>query len=1172
MGSRRQSVLYPRSGIANTGDMGDGFVGRQRELTALERLSGELHRARGSICLLAGLQGMGKSRLAEEVAQQAASDATVVAWGRCWEVGGAPSYWTWGQVLSDLAGQVDLTPLQSRMGDQAGYIAQLAPDFFPDVEPAADESAQAQFRLFEAVALLLRSVARQTPLLLIFDDLHAADRPSLLLLQFVARSLRSSPVGILGTYRPEALPAAPPEVGAELSRVAREGTTVSLDPMSESEVGALLEAELGHEVAGDVARSVFSASEGSPLFVTEFAQLLRREGHLESAVVDGLPLPIPAGIADVIRERVAQLQPDERTLLELAATTGRDFDPAMLAAALELSSARVLTQLNTAAQLGLVAAAGKSAWRFSHVLFRESLYRVLSPERRTELHLQVADALEAVGLEASDDGGAQLTRVMHHLLEAVPLVPMERLAQMAIRSARASLRRTAFEDAANQLTRVLELLGDAPDPALRGELLVLLANAQIRANWPKECKQTTLAAAELARQTDDAQLLIRVALQYGAEFSSGYTDQRLVDLLDEGLSMLSDGDSGLRAMALSRLAAARQPSLQPQREITAAEEAIAMARRVGDADVLRDVLYNASAAMVAFGLPSGRLPIDREGVAAARLAGDVAQELRSLLRLCFDCYELGQIEESEALSKEFATRASQVSMPHYSWQGTMMEAMYASLRGDFATADRQLERSVTAGNISRISLSFHRVARWSAEGRIFDAREFEQALDDGFPQIMKDSWMVSAAIAYSRMGDVDGARRSLARISDWVVGPGRISMVLAWMAEACHFVGDRERAAAVLDRIRPFRDDWVTGGVPMFFLEGPIARPIALLEATLGNYDEAAALLESAIPALRAVRARPFVARSEHELAEVLVARGGAGDTERARELLDSVQQSLDALPLPGLAKRIEPLVAKLAPSPTAVARTSSTKAARDTSSLSALAAGIAHEINSPLGAIRSSAELAQRALKIVETALEEAGKAGLIEQQGKVNRALRALESIQQVTPEATERIERVVGQLKSFAHLDRADIGNVDLHQCIDDVLGLLAHRCVGRIAIERDYQELPPLRCYVQRVNDALMNVFATCIDSISGDGAISVSTRHDGDRIVACISDTGAGHAPDVVERLFEPTLSAGGSAVGLNLRLPIAGQVLADHGGSISVTSALGAGATYELRFPMVPPT
>jgi signal transduction histidine kinase len=1153
--------------------MGEGFVGRQRELSALERLNGELRRARGCVCLLAGLQGMGKSRLAEELAREAAAADTIVAWGRCWEVGGAPSYWTWGQVLSELAGQLDANALRPRMGDGARYVAQLAPDFFADVEPAADESAQAQFRLFEAVALLLRTAARQAPLLLIFDDLHAADRPSLLLLQFVARSLRSSPVGILGTYRPEALPAAPPEVGAELSRVAREGTTVSLDPLTQAEVGTLLEAELGHAVANDVARSVFSASEGSPLFVTEFAQLLRREGHLESAVVDGLPLPIPVGIADVIRERVAQLQPEERKLLELAATTGRDFNPAMLASALGLSGARVLTQLGTAAQLGLVAAAGKNTWRFGHVLFRESLYRALTPERRTELHLEVANALEAVATDASDDDGAQLAHVMHHLLEAVPLTSTERLAKTAIRSARASIRRTAFEDAAGQLTRVLELLGDAPEPTLHGELLVLLANAQIRADWPSECKRTTEAAVELARDTNDAQLLIRVALQYGAEFSTGRTDQLLVDLLDEGLSLLSPGDSGTRALALSRLAAARQPSREPQREIAAAEEAIAMARRVGDADVLRDVLYTASATMVSFAHPKLRLPIDRETVTAARLAGDVAQELRSLLRLCFDCYEYGQIEESEALATEFAKRSGELNLPHYSWQAPMMAAMYASLRGDFSAADRQLERSVTAGNTNRFGLIWERVARWSSEGRIYDATQYEPPSDGShsLPQVVFDSWMLSSAIAYTRMGDLEGAKRTLGRVSDWIVGPGRLPMAMGWMGEVCHFVGDQQLAATVLKRIEVYRDCWLTGGIPMFFFEGPFTRPIALLEATLGNYDEAATLLEATIAALTPVRALPFIARSEHELAEVLLARGGPGDAERARELLDSVQRSLESLPMPGLAKRLEPLVASLASSPSPRARMSSVKPERETSTLSALAAGIAHEINSPLAAIRSSSELAQRAMKIVETALEEAGKAGLIEHQKKVTRALRALESIQQVTPEATERIERVVSQLKSFAHLDRAEIDEVDLRQCIDEVLALLAHRCVGRIAIERDYQDVPPLRCDVQRVNDALMNILATCVESISGEGAISVSTKRDGDRIVASIADTGAGFAPDVVGRLFEPTLDARGSAVGMNLRLPIAGQVLAEHGGSISVTSELGAGATYELRFPLSAP-
>jgi AAA ATPase domain len=199
------------------------FVGRDRELAELVAGLDDALGGRGRLFLIAGEPGIGKTWLVEYLAGHATKQGTRVLWGRCWEGGGAPPYWPWTQMIRTLAESRDVQTLASWLGAEAAHIAQLVPDLAEHLGTTtisaapARESDAARFYLFEAVTGLFRRAASAQPLLLVLDDLHAADDPSMLLLQFLARDLRGARLLVVGTYRDVEAAWSPGVAGVRLS-------------------------------------------------------------------------------------------------------------------------------------------------------------------------------------------------------------------------------------------------------------------------------------------------------------------------------------------------------------------------------------------------------------------------------------------------------------------------------------------------------------------------------------------------------------------------------------------------------------------------------------------------------------------------------------------------------------------------------------------------------------------------------------------------------------------------------------------------------------------------------------------------------------------------------------------------------------------------------------------
>ena len=578
------------------------FVGRAGELATLTADLDAAVGGHGGVVLVAGEPGIGKTRLVEELAARATVRGAVVLWGRCWEGAGAPAFWPWVQVIRGYV-QVqaeDLASLRHDLGAGAADIAQLVPavhDRIPDLPaPPQLEPEAARFRLFDSLAGFLRTAAARRPLLLVLDDLHWADIPSLALLRFMSRELDGAGPLVVGSYRHTEVDQGHPLLAAVADLTRGQHRWLLLGGLGQREVAGFMALVAGAEPSAELAAEVYRQTDGNPFFVTEVVRLLASQGRLDPAARGSTLLGsgLPEGVRAVVAERLSRLSGDCRRILEVASVVGRDFELRVLQPTTGLNAERLLVLLEEAEAVRLVGVVpGElSRWRFAHALVREVLYEGLLAARRVRLHGLVGKALEAV---YAAEPGPHLAELAHHLVEAAPgsEKTAARAVQMATLAGRRSLEMLAWEDAAELFQRALAALELAERPGLqqRCELLLAVGEARMAASDVPAARTAYQQAAELARRIGSPEALARAGLGLGLEFTSMIVDPVQVGLLEEALAALGEADSPLRARVLAGLARALVSSPQVERRLALSEDAVRMARRLGDPATLAAVLF-----------------------------------------------------------------------------------------------------------------------------------------------------------------------------------------------------------------------------------------------------------------------------------------------------------------------------------------------------------------------------------------------------------------------------------------------------------------------------------------------------------------------------------------------------------------------------------------------------
>jgi predicted ATPase len=580
------------------------FVGRDREIAELCSAIDELHAGQGGLVLLAGEAGIGKTRLASEACARAIESGALAVWGRCSELEGMPAYWPWIQVLRRIADEADPAALIEALGDAADEITRLVPELGAGrlsgrVRPG-DEGGR--FRLFDAIARLLRWWADRRPLVIVLDDLQWSDASSLAVLRHLSPELPDIGLLIMAIYRTEEVAEGHPLAAAlpVLSR-GRGTRLLELTGLGVEEVDRYLAAVHG-TVEPDLAGTIRRRTGGNPFFVAELARLVREEGPTR-------PDTLPRAVREVIGRRLMALADEARRLLEAASVLGREFDVDLLAGTAAAPPLAVLDLLDRAVRAELIRSDDELPGRyvFTHDLVRETVYRELAAAARVRLHRAAAEAL------ARRPGGDRLAPLAHHWFQAAPGGAWEEAASSASQAADQAMATPAFEDAARLYHMALEVLAGRPGHETRRcELLLAQAEAQYRSGDLWLCLQSCEAAAAMARELSriDLQAQAALVLQGIGTLELVAPLQRLTE---DALREVGDRDPGLRARLLGQLAAILEFAGRPERNSLLSREALELAERSNQADALVAALHARHAAKSGvdghelFEMPRGRL-------------------------------------------------------------------------------------------------------------------------------------------------------------------------------------------------------------------------------------------------------------------------------------------------------------------------------------------------------------------------------------------------------------------------------------------------------------------------------------------------------------------------------------------------------------------------------------
>ena len=864
----------------------NAFVGRAAELDVLGAALGRAESGDGALVLVGGEPGIGKSSLIDRFAADARRRHARVVWGQCWEAGGAPAYWPFVQVIRTIVRDCDAATIRALTARGGPELAQIVPELRETLvdltEPSPADSDSARFRLFDAVASLLRSVAvRERPLVVAIEDVHAADAPSLLLLQFVARELHDSSIILVVSYRSTEVTrehALGPTL-AELSRVSG-ARRLSLEGLGPGEISEYVALVTGREVDPAVVETLEARTDGNPLFVSEIIRLMLGD---VSSVASSVRLPdeIPVGVREAIARRVARLSKSCRAMLESAAVLGREVPLDMLRALTEVDDDDLLDSIDEAADAGVFVRLPTTAGdvRFSHALVRDALYDRLPTAAKSRGHRRAAEALEQ--LRAHDLEG-YLSEIAHHYIAAGPVADVDTVVRYTALAGESAARRLAYEEAIRLLHSSVALAERSTQlDDTRLDLLLALGDAQA----------TFANAAELARSRDRPDALARSALGYGGRFMwcRAGADATVIPLLEDALEAIGPEDSLLRVRLLARVACARRSDADPTRRRAEGAEAVAIARRIGDARALASALTGYHGAIWEPAFPVERLELTNETLECAAQSGDTEDMINAHTARCVARWELGDFagacEDVEAMTP----LAARLRQPAQRWLVSITRGAVALFEGRF---DEVEHLAVEGYNEGRGSLPFDADAAYLTQLALLRLEQGRagELLDelgrgaDGYP------WYPHLRALQARLYAADDQRDDARRIVERFAASTYASVQptdnystfsLSLLADVVGEVGDVALAAPLADRLAPFR--LRNAMAPPEASVGLVARPLGILYGLLGRVDEATRCFEDAITGHARMGARPWLARTERDYGRMLRNNGMLTSSEPVR-------------------------------------------------------------------------------------------------------------------------------------------------------------------------------------------------------------------------------------------------------------------------------------------------
>lgn len=581
------------------------FVGRDAEREAIGAAVDRARRGQGSIVLLAGGPGVGKSRLAMEAADRAAAHGFRVLLGHCYEREEPFPFLPFAEILeSGLAQATSLEDFRRAMGDAAAELAQIAPRLrrvFPELpEPPELPPQQRRRHLFQSFSDALGRAATARPQLCLLEDLHWADESTLALLVHLAQSLARMPVVVVGTFRP-VLGDENPTLARTLEELLRVGVRpLRLGGLSRDETSRMLQGLGARPPSNRLANLVFDATDGNPFFVQEVYHHLIEDGRVFDATGEFRAditideIDVPENLRLVIGRRLDRLGDGERKILAAAAVIGRSFSFQLVRLLLaQVDVDELCDAVEKGQQMGLLVASAEgpeTPFTFAHEIVRQTMLHGIALPRRQRLHHDVAHAIERLHPRAATERAGEIA---DHLLKAGAFAQRHELAAALLQAGQAALAASAFEQAHSWFESALAYQDD--EPTKRAEILSAMATADHGLGRVDEAFAHGSDAIEIHVAMGDRELIGRSVLDVvdGLMWARRY--RKVVKVAQRGLALLAGERSAHRVRLLCQVALITAAAGEHDAARDAFAEAMELASDLGDTAALVRVLADRAA-------------------------------------------------------------------------------------------------------------------------------------------------------------------------------------------------------------------------------------------------------------------------------------------------------------------------------------------------------------------------------------------------------------------------------------------------------------------------------------------------------------------------------------------------------------------------------------------------
>ena len=916
------------------------YVGRGVEMAQLEATLAEALAGQGRLVMLAGEPGIGKTRTAQELTTLAETGGAMVLWGWCYEEEGSPPYWPWVQAIRAYVQQCDESQLRTEMGHGAAIIADVIPgihDKITDLKPPpAVEPEAARFRLFDSITTFLKNAALNQPLVLVLDDLHWADKPSLLLLQFLARELAMAQPGrllVVGCYRDMELSRQHPlsETLAQLSRSVSGGfQRVLLRGLDYEETLRLIKASAGIEPTTGLVDAIYSHTEGNPFFMTEVIRLLSESGESFDGYSDTSEgLRIPEGVREVIGQRLNRLSERCNEVLTTASVVGREFDFRLLSIlSEEMSEDQLLQAVDEAVSFHLIQDLPNrmDRYQFSHALIQQTLATEVTTSRKVRLHARIAEALEVL---YGDDAESHAAELAHHFAEAQTSIGSEKLVRYSNLAGERALAVYAWEEAEVHFKRALEakqvsVTGlDTATDAEAAELLFGLGRALggiLPLYRVKEAIVTITRAFDYYADVMDVDRALQVVcypimgIGIGRRSGRAQMIERAMELMppgfqeegrllsDYGLALgIQEGDDNGAQIALNR--------------------ALAIAGGRGDGVLEMHTLCNFARVDRHQGRPHASLKRSLSAIELASNTDNIAAEIDAHHLAGNQLLEFGNPDAARYHASKMSGPAEKLGETFSTLNALLINIRLSFLTGDWVAA-REFSDRASAISSSDARLLLHRTMLEYEEGNFVQGASILDRLTEVMnitsPGPTLDTAYLAVAISLMLGIAGTGERLDLADLAAEAILSSPYATHSVTVAATCSralisvFRREADKAA---DCYTVLLSESGTILQDSFFV---LDRVLGLLSQTMGNPDQAAVHFEDALAFSRKAGYRPELAWTCCDYSDALQERNGPGDRAKAVTLLDESLSIATELGMRPLMERVKERIEKAQAQPVA--------------------------------------------------------------------------------------------------------------------------------------------------------------------------------------------------------------------------------------------------------------